>query len=259
MSQHDPSPDPPALRLGQRRGPAPRGHRVRGERLAPGVLPSWRLTVVHRRGPGGRGGDPPARLVGRDRGRGGGGRGRPGRLPARPTLRPAGVQPDWVPVSFAQARGPGRLVRREVRRPGGDAARFTPVLRTLTPVVAGVGAMPRRRFTLYNLAGGIAWAAATVLAGFFLGGVPLVATHVELVVLSIVVLSLVPTAIAVLGGHRRKRREPRPSEQRPDPCAEEALRAAFAGGRHPGQASEPTPTERSPRSPGAGRSPGPER
>ena len=61
-------------------------------------------------------------------------------------------------------------------------ARFTPVLRTLTPVVAGVGAMPRRRFTLYNLAGGVAWAAATVLAGFFLGGVPLVATHVELVV-----------------------------------------------------------------------------
>jgi membrane-associated protein len=138
-------------------------------------------------------------------------------------------------------------------------ARFTPVLRTLTPVVAGVGAMPRRRFTLYNLAGGIAWAAATVLAGFFLGGVPLVATHVELVVLSIVVLSLVPTAIAVLGGHRRKCREPRPSEQRLDPCAEEALRAAFACGRHPGQTSEPTPTERPPRSPSAGRSPGPER
>jgi membrane-associated protein len=29
-------------------------------------------------------------------------------------------------------------------------ARFVPVVRTLTPVVAGVGHMPRRRFTLYN-------------------------------------------------------------------------------------------------------------
>ena len=36
-------------------------------------------------------------------------------------------------------------------------ARFVPVARTLTPVIAGVGHMPRRVFTFYNVLGGAAW------------------------------------------------------------------------------------------------------
>jgi membrane-associated protein len=82
-------------------------------------------------------------------------------------------------------------------------ARFVPVARTFTPVVAGTVAMPRRRFTVYNVAGGLLWTTSMCLAGYFLGTVPIVADHVDLVTLGIVALSLVPAAIAVA---RRRRR-----------------------------------------------------
>jgi membrane-associated protein len=82
-------------------------------------------------------------------------------------------------------------------------ARFVPGARTFTPVVAGAVGMPRRRFTAYNVAGGLGWTLAMILAGFFLGGVQVVAAHVELFTLGLIALSLVPAAIAMV---RRRRR-----------------------------------------------------
>ncbi|GAA1807835.1 VTT domain-containing protein [Nocardioides hankookensis] len=80
--------------------------------------------------------------------------------------------------------------------------RFVPVVRTFTPVVAGVGRMPYRRFLVYNLVGALAWGVGVLTAGYFLGGVPFVAAHVEVIVLGVVALSLVPVAIAAVR-HRR--------------------------------------------------------
>ena len=80
-------------------------------------------------------------------------------------------------------------------------ARFVPVVRTFTPVVAGVARMPRVRFTVYNVAGAIAWTTGLLTVGFYLGGVPLIAAHVELFAIGMVALSLVP---AVAGLIRRR-------------------------------------------------------
>jgi membrane-associated protein len=80
-------------------------------------------------------------------------------------------------------------------------ARFVPVIRTFAPMVAGVGLMPYRRFLVYNVAGALAWGLGLLTAGYFLGGIPFVAAHVELIVLGVVALSLVPAAV-VLGRHR---------------------------------------------------------
>ena len=75
-------------------------------------------------------------------------------------------------------------------------ARFVPLVRTFTPVVAGVGEMPRGRFTAYNLVGAALWAVGLLVAGYFLGGIPLIAAHIELVAVGMVALSLVPAAAA---------------------------------------------------------------
>jgi membrane-associated protein len=90
-------------------------------------------------------------------------------------------------------------------------ARFVPVARTLTPVIAGVGRMPRRRFTLYNVVGALGWAGSMLSAGYFLGRVPLVADHVELITVGIVTVSLVPTVVTFL--RRRPSRPPEPERQ----------------------------------------------
>lgn len=87
--------------------------------------------------------------------------------------------------------------------------RFIPVIRTFVPVVAGVGRMPHRRFTVFNIVGAAAWAVGIVMAGFYLGGVAFVAAHVEVITLGIVALSLIPVAIALLRGRRRASRPER--------------------------------------------------
>lgn len=55
---------------------------------------------------------------------------------------------------------------------GGKAVffgRFTASLRAMIPGLAGMSRMPYRRFATYNVAGGVAWGAFTVLVGYFGG------------------------------------------------------------------------------------------
>lgn len=92
-------------------------------------------------------------------------------------------------------------------------ARFVPLARTFTPVVAGAVGMPRRRFTTYNVIGGFAWTAGVTLAGYFLGGVPLIAAHVELAILALVAASLLPATWSLIRRLRARRREARTQSQ----------------------------------------------
>jgi membrane protein DedA with SNARE-associated domain len=82
-------------------------------------------------------------------------------------------------------------------------ARFVPILRTFTPTVAGVGAMPYRRFVVFNAIGATLWGVGMLAAGHALGGVPLVAAHVEVMTLAVVLLSLVPAVASVVRARRR--------------------------------------------------------
>jgi membrane protein DedA with SNARE-associated domain len=91
-------------------------------------------------------------------------------------------------------------------------ARFVPVVRTFTPVAAGVAGMPRRRFTQFNVVGAVLWSVLLVGAGIFLGGVPVVAAHVDVIVIALAALSVLPAAIAYL----RRRRSRRPAAAGPE-------------------------------------------
>jgi membrane-associated protein len=83
-------------------------------------------------------------------------------------------------------------------------ARFVPVVRTFSSVMAGAARMDFRRLALYSVIGGVLWAAGVTLLGYWLGQVAVVRDHVELFILG--VLSLVPIAIEVV---RNRRRSPR--------------------------------------------------
>ena len=65
-----------------------------------------------------------------------------------------------------------RDVERYVRRHGGVVmflGRWTSVLRAFVPSVAGMGRMPYGRFLVFNIVGGVAWAAVFTLAGYAAG------------------------------------------------------------------------------------------
>lgn len=77
-------------------------------------------------------------------------------------------------------------------------SRFLPLFRTFAPFVAGIGAMGWARFTAFNLLGAVLWVVSLVLAGYWLGNVPLIRNNLTATVLVIVVLSLLPALIGWL-------------------------------------------------------------
>jgi hypothetical protein len=72
--------------------------------------------------------------------------------------------------------------------------RWTSVLRALVPAVAGMSRMPYRRFLVFDVAGGVAWAIVFVSAGFLAGAswqrVERVAGRASLILLVMVALGL---------------------------------------------------------------------
>lgn len=82
-------------------------------------------------------------------------------------------------------------------------ARFMPFIRTFAPFVAGVAAMSRRRFTLFNVAGAFVWVIGLCLAGYWFGNLPWVQVHLSKIIWAMIIL---PGLVALLGGWRARRR-----------------------------------------------------
>lgn len=75
-------------------------------------------------------------------------------------------------------------------------ARFIPVVRTFTPILAGVGNMPYLLFLRYNIVGGVAWGAGLTLLGYFLGSaIPGIEEYIVPIALGIIVVSFLPIAL----------------------------------------------------------------
>jgi len=78
-------------------------------------------------------------------------------------------------------------------------ARFLPVIRTFTPVVAGVGQMEYRRFVTFNVVGGVAWGAGVTLAGYTLGRtVPNIDRWLLPIIVAIAAVSFIPVVLELL-------------------------------------------------------------
>jgi membrane-associated protein len=77
-------------------------------------------------------------------------------------------------------------------------AKFVPIVRTFAPFMAGVGKMRYARFLSFNIFGGLGWVLSATLAGYYLGGIPVVRHNFEKVVIGIVLVSVLPMIVHVL-------------------------------------------------------------
>lgn len=85
-------------------------------------------------------------------------------------------------------------------------ARFVPIVRTITPFVAGIGAMDyKRKFLPFDIFGGALWIGLLLLAGFLFGQHPFVQKNYETVILAIVFISVLPMLIEFVR-HRNSRK-----------------------------------------------------
>ena len=85
-------------------------------------------------------------------------------------------------------------------------ARFMPIVRTFAPIVAGMGEMNYRRFLSFNVFGGLLWVVSMTGIGYFLGKIPGVREHIEVVILIVIFLSILPGIIAFAREWWKKRR-----------------------------------------------------
>ena len=120
----------------------------------------------------------------------------------------------WLGKSFFRDRGskwlnPAHLERAHAfyEHHGGKAvviSRFLPVVRTYIPFVAGMGEMQPGRFTTFNIAGAVLWVASLCYAGYFFGNIPWIKGNLTLIVFGIIIVSLLPLAIAFVSSRMKK-------------------------------------------------------
>lgn len=91
-------------------------------------------------------------------------------------------------------------------------ARFIPFVRTYAPVAAGVGKMSYRHFVSYNVIGALLWGVGVTLLGYALGNVPFVRQNIEVLLLSIVFVSVLPIVIEVWRARRARIRQLREAD-----------------------------------------------
>jgi membrane-associated protein len=96
---------------------------------------------------------------------------------------------------------------------GGGAivfARFLPFVRTFAPIVAGIVAMDKKKFSFFNIVGCIAWVVSMLFIGHYLNaftkkqfGIDL-EKHLEIIVIAIVLVTTAPVFIKLFFGKKKK-------------------------------------------------------
>lgn len=82
-------------------------------------------------------------------------------------------------------------------------ARFIPIVRSFAPFVAGISAMNRLSFLIYNALSAVVWVGLLLFMGYFLGSIPIVKSHFALVIYLIIGLSLALPIVHGLGQNRK--------------------------------------------------------
>jgi len=108
---------------------------------------------------------------------------------------------------FFEKHGPKSLV----------LARFVPIVRTFTPIIAGVSGMRYRSFLTFNVVGGVLWGAGVTLLGSWLGSIGFVRKNIEAILILIVLLSVLPIIVEFLKARKAKKNQPGPRQRTPAP------------------------------------------
>ncbi len=88
-------------------------------------------------------------------------------------------------------------------------ARFVPIVRTFAPVAAGIGHMPRRTYSLYNVIGAVIWGYGLTLLGYVIAYIPWIRDFVTAYIDLILLVAVGGTALAVLVHYLQERRKVR--------------------------------------------------
>jgi membrane-associated protein len=83
-------------------------------------------------------------------------------------------------------------------------AQYVPIVRTFTPVVAGVSKMNYAHFVSFNIIAAFSWGIILPLAGIWLGRFEWVGENIDLIIILIVLASVTPMVVEYLRHRARK-------------------------------------------------------
>ncbi|MBW1599990.1 DedA family protein [Streptomyces sp. JJ38] len=137
--------------------------------------------------------------------------------------------------AFFEKHGPKSIV----------LARFVPIVRTFTPIIAGVSRMNYRTFVTFNVVGGVLWGAGVTVLGAMLGQIAFVRDNIEPILLGIVFLSVIPIIVELWRARRENGRAAAGAASAAAAGTASAAVTAAAGPAAAGGAvvAEATPTE----------------
>jgi membrane-associated protein len=78
------------------------------------------------------------------------------------------------------------------------AGLFFPILRTFSPVVAGVIKLDFRRFVFFTFLGSVLWITCFVVAGYLVGIMPFLRQYLKYIVMGIILAVTIPVLVAIV-------------------------------------------------------------
>lgn len=83
--------------------------------------------------------------------------------------------------------------------------RYIPIIRTFVPFVAGLSQFPVSSFIKRSFIAALSWTVIATGAGYLFGNIPFVKTHFSAIILTIVFVTLLPSAITVVKTSKKKK------------------------------------------------------
>ncbi|MEU9762880.1 VTT domain-containing protein [Streptomyces sp. NPDC047985] len=111
-------------------------------------------------------------------------------------------------------------------------ARFVPVVRTFTPIIAGVSRMNYRSFIVFNIVGGILWGVGVTLLGSALGKIEFVHKNIEAILILIVLISVLPIVVEFLRARSKGKKAAATGDGTGEGAAVDGGPAVVQRGRH---------------------------
>src|SRR4030095_7605224 len=84
---------------------------------------------------------------------------------------------------------------------------FFPIIRTFSPVVAGMIKLNFRRFVLFTFIGSVFWISTFVIAGYLVGIVPILKQYLKYIVIGIILVVTTPIVVGIIRNLNRAEKQ----------------------------------------------------
>src|SRR6266498_4168338 len=87
------------------------------------------------------------------------------------------------------------------------AGLFLPIVRTFSPIVAGIIKMNVKQFILFTFIGSVLWVSSFVSAGFLIAGMPFLKPYLKYFIIGIIITVTIPFVIRILREFKKAGKE----------------------------------------------------